>query len=233
MEPSRERVAWASAALTAGGPRVSGRPWCGRCAMLLGATGAGIALISKGEAGGVLCASGPLADAAEELQFLLGEGPGFSAAEAGRPVLEPDLANPLELRWPSYRDQALAYGVGAEFSFPLRAGTVSIGALDVYQEHAGELTDEQHANALAVAAVTTRVVLATQSQAAGGELALPLDGVAGARAHLHQAAGVVAAQADMTADDAMLVLRAYAFAHELGLDSVARSVIERRLRFDA
>jgi hypothetical protein len=201
--------------------------------MLLGVSGAGIALISEGSAGGVLCASSPMADAAEELQFVLAEGPGFSAAEWGQPVLEPDLANPLELRWPSFRDQAVGYGVAAEFSFPLRAGNVSIGALDVYQDRAGDLSDEQLANALAVAAVTTRVVLAAQSNAPSGEQALPLDGVAGARAHLHQAAGIVAAQAELSADDAALILRAYAFAHDVGLDSVARSVIERRLRFDA
>ena len=232
MEPTQERIAWASSALASDGS-VSARPWCGRCAMLLGVSGAGIALISNGAAGGVLCASGPMANAVEELQFLLGEGPGFTAAEWGRPVLEPDLANPLELRWPSFSDEAVGYGVAAEFSFPLRAGNVSIGVLDVYQELPGNLTDEQHANALAVADVTTRVVLTTQSKAVSGELALPLDGVAGARAHQHQAAGIVAAQAEIRADDAMLILRAYAFAHDLGLDAVARSVIERRLRFDA
>jgi hypothetical protein len=232
-EPTEERIAWASAALAGNPASASARSWCSRCALLLGAGGAGIALISRGSAGGVLCASGPMADAAEALQFMLGEGPGFSAAEWGEPVLEPDLANPLELRWPSFRDGAVQYGVGAEFSFPLRAGNLSIGALDLYQEGVGELTDEQHANALAVAVVTTRIVLAAQARADGDDLALPLDAVAGARAHVDQAAGIVAAQADLTTDDALLMLRAYAFAHELALDAVARSVIARSLRFDA
>jgi hypothetical protein len=233
VEPTLRRIEWASAALTISSGIAPTRPWCARCALLLGANAAAISLLGAGSSGGVLCASTPMAGAAEELQLMLGEGPGVSAVEAGEPILVPDLANPLSLRWPSYRTQAAEFGVGAEFSFPLRAGNVSIGVLDLYQEEPGPLSDEQHDNALAVAAVTTKLVLTTQSSAWDGELALPLDGVAGARSHIHQASGIVAAQADLTADDAMVILRAYSYAHDKTLDAVARAVIERRVRFDA
>ncbi|WIB11698.1 ANTAR domain-containing protein [Curtobacterium sp. MCPF17_052] len=49
--------------------------------------------------------------------------------------------------------------------------------------------------------------------------------------HVHQATGMVVAQLDLTAEDALLVLRARAFADGLPLHAVAQGVIERRIDF--
>jgi ANTAR domain len=43
-------------------------------------------------------------------------------------VAEPDLADPVSRRWPAFTRSALKAGVRAVFGFPLRAGTVRLGA---------------------------------------------------------------------------------------------------------
>ena len=43
---------------------------------------------------------------------------------------------------------------------------------------------------------------------------------------------MIMAQLNCTIDEAMARLRAYAFAHDLPLQDVARQVVDRKLRFD-
>jgi hypothetical protein len=43
-------------------------------------------------------------------------------------VAEPDLADPVTRRWPVFSPAALQAGARAVFGFPLRVGTVRLGA---------------------------------------------------------------------------------------------------------
>jgi hypothetical protein len=52
------------------------------------------------------------------------------------------------------------------------------------------------------------------------------------RREIHQATGMVLAQSGATAAESLLLLRAYAFAHDLTLKETAAAVLERRLSFD-
>ncbi len=230
MEDESGRMFRVARVLTGSDPLVADT-LCARCVPLLRVTGVGISLMTTGPPRGVVCASSPIARAVEELQYVLGEGPCVAAARSGEPVLVPDLGDPGNA-WPTFCEGAVALGVQAEFSFPLRVGPVSIGVLDLHQGLPGPLSDQQIADALAAAAVTTRLVLAAQAQAASGQLAQPLEGMVRERVPFHQASGVVAAQLDIAADDAAAVLRAHAFAHDLALNDVANEVILQRLRFD-
>ncbi len=63
-------------------------------------------------------------------------------------VAEPDLARPVTRRWPAFTPPVLRAGVRAVFGFPLRIGTVRLGALDFYRDWSGPLSGEQHADAL-------------------------------------------------------------------------------------
>ena len=49
---------------------------------------------------------------------------------------------------------------------------------------------------------------------------------------VHQASGMVAAQLGVSVGEALLRLRAFAFAHDRLITEVAQEVVERRLRFD-
>lgn len=172
-----------------------------------------------------------MTEAVEEIQYALGEGPCVDAFHEQAAVLIPDLANPELTRWPGFREGALAAGACAAFGFPLRIGGVCIGALNLYHDRAGALSAEQSADARALAHVATRAVLGWQS-AAAPSVPWQLEQVPVHRAVVHQAAGMVAVQAGVPVDDALALLRAYAFAEGRRLGDVAGDVTSRRLRFD-
>jgi hypothetical protein len=169
----------------------------------------------------------------EELQYTLGEGPGLDAYCQDRPVLEPDLADPATPRWFGFAGPAVEAGVRAVFGFPLQVGSVRLGALNLYCDRPGPLSDEQYADALVMADVAARAVLVMQAGAPPGALAAELEAGADFQYVVHQAAGMVSAQLDASVGQALIRLRAYAFGHDRRLVHVAQDVVSRRLRFDA
>jgi hypothetical protein len=168
----------------------------------------------------------------EDLQYELGEGPCVDAYQMDVPVLEPDLASPITPRWPAFCEPALAAGVRAVFGFPLQVGAVRLGAMNLYNDHAGPLTGEQHADALVMADVAAQSVLVLQAHAPPGQLAAELEAGADFQYHVHQAAGMVAVQLGRSVSHALIRLRAYAFGNGRPLSDVARDVIARTLRFE-
>jgi GAF domain-containing protein len=209
------------------------RRLCEVCSEVTAMTGAGIMLMSGDVPQGSVCTTDRVSDLIEQLQFDLGEGPCVDAHNQDRPILEPDLAHPAVPRWLAFREPALEAGVRAVFGFPLQVGAVRLGALNLYRDESGPLTDDQHADALVMADVAAQAVLVLQADAPPGQLAVELE--AGADFHyvVHQAAGMVAAQLEVSVGQALIRMRAYAFGRDRRLADVADDVVSRRLRFDA
>jgi GAF domain-containing protein len=195
-------------------------------------TGAGIMLMSGDVPRGSVCTTNTVSDVIEQLQYGLGEGPCVDAYHQDRPVLEPDLDEPSTPRWLAFTGPAVEAGVRAIFGFPLHVGAVRLGALNLYRDRPGPLTDEQHADALVVADVAAQALLVLQAEAPPGKLATELE--AGADFHyvVHQASGMVAAQLEVSVGQALIRLRAYAFGNDRPLTKVAQDVAARTLRFD-
>jgi hypothetical protein len=179
-----------------------------------------------------VCSSNETSAVIEELQFTMGEGPCVDAYHQDRPVLEPDLADPQMPRWMGFTRSALEAGARAVFGFPMQVGAVRLGALNLYCDQPGALTEDQHADALVMAGVAAREVLALQAQAPPGALAAELEAGGNFRFVVHQATGMIAAQLDVGVAEAMIRLRAYAFANGRLLRDVADDVVARRVRFD-
>jgi hypothetical protein len=179
---------------------------------------------------GSLCTSNAVSQLIEELQYTLGEGPCVDAYRQDRVVAEPDLADPVTRRWPAFTPPALEAGVRAVFGFPMRVGTVRLGALNLYRDGSGPLGDGQHADALVVADVAARWVLEAQAGAPPGAVAQEL--VTGADFHfvVHNAAGIASVQQGISVTEALIRLRAHAFSHGRLLADVAEDVVARRLR---
>jgi hypothetical protein len=122
--------------------------------------------------------------------------------------------------------------VRAAFGFPLLVGTICVGALDLYHDEPGDLNADQFADAEVVAHVATRTVLGWQAVAEANTLAWQLEQVPLHRAAVHQAAGMVSVQARVSVDDAMALIRAYAFAEGQAVGTIAADVVAGSLRFD-
>ncbi len=126
---------------------------CVASAAAIGVSGAGVILMSGGRALGNVCVSDSMTGAVEEVQYTLGEGPCVDAFHTRAPVLAPDLSHPDGDRWAGFRIGAEKAGVRAVFGFPLLIGTVCFGALNLYNVRPGSLSDDQFADALAMAHV--------------------------------------------------------------------------------
>ena len=206
---------------------------CEVSAEVTGATGAGIMLMSGDIPRGSVCATDTVSALIEQLQFELGEGPCVDAYNQDRPVLEPDLADPAAPRWLAFTEPAVDAGARAVFGFPLQVGAARLGALNLYRDTPGALTDDQHSDALLLASITAHALLLLQADAPAGTVAAELEANADFQYVVHQASGMVAAQLDVTVAQALIRLRGHAFGNDRSLTDIARDVVDRRLRFDA
>jgi GAF domain-containing protein len=143
------------------------------------------------------------------------------------------MARPASPRWLAFSGPALDAGVRSVFGFPLHVGAVRLGALNLYGDRPGSLTDEQRADALVVADIAAQAILTLQANAPPGKLAAELEAGADFRYVVHQASGMVAAQLDVSVGQALIRLRAYAFGNDRSLTEVAQAVVARALRFGA
>ncbi len=207
-------------------------PRSGLCAAVvdvLAVSGAGITVMGDGQAGPVCVSSRRMAEL-EDLQFTMGEGPCQDAFRSGRPVHAPSFDLSVIARWPSFVDQAQECGVGAVFAYPLAANGVKIGVLTLYQDDEGELSAAQHDDSMALVEVLTETVLSLQDAAPEGALAAGLEDAVTYRAEIHQASGMVSIQLGIPATEALLRIRAYAFANDQPVGNVAADIVARRLR---
>jgi len=203
---------------------------CSACVDVLDVDGAGIMLMTQGEHHGTLGASNAVMAIVEELQFTLGEGPCIDAFETTAPVLEPDLDDPADVRWPAFTGPAVHAGVRAVFGFPLLTETDRLGTLDLYLGEPGPLDAGQIDDAVVLASVISHTVLALQAGAEPGELGTSLDASLDRRAVVHQASGMVSAQLDIDVAEALVRIRAHAYTANRPVDAVARAIVTRHLR---
>jgi GAF domain len=218
------------AELSDGGDSWSSARLCVACPGIVEVDGAGVMLMSGDIPRGSLCTSNEVSHLIEELQYTLGEGPCVDAHQQGRVVAEPDLAEPVTGRWLAFSPPAVQAGVRAVFGFPLRVGTVRLGALNLYRTRPGPLDADQHANALVIADVAARWVLEAQAGAPSDTVAEALEIGADFHFVVHNAAGIVSVQQGISVTEALIRLRAFAFSSDRLLADVAQDVVDRKLR---
>jgi hypothetical protein len=204
---------------------------CQRSADVLAMGGATIVLLADGAS--AIAGSNERATALADLQFSFGEGPSIDAAADDAPISASDVAGDIDrARWPQLAPAAAALGVGALFAFPMRVGAIRLGVLCFDRTSAGYLDIEEFRDGLIVTDVATDLVLDDQAGVAGTDLSLPMAAAASARAVVHQASGMIAVQLGGSIRDALVSLRAHAYAQDQPIDVVAALVVNRHLRFE-
>jgi GAF domain-containing protein len=224
-----ERLPRILAELTAGGGRSPAR-LCQVSTDVIGMSGAGIMLMCGDVPQGSVCTTDEVSALIEDLQYTLGEGPCVDAFHHDRVVLEPDLADPATPRWFGFTPPAVEAGVRAVVGFPMRVGSVRLGAVNLYRDRPGPLSNDQHADGLVMADLAARWVIDAQAEAPPGALAEEVEVGADFHFVVQNAAGMVAAQLGVSVTEALIRLRAYAFSHDRPLDDIARNVVAHTLR---
>lgn len=207
---------------------------CRACVKLLPDV-SGLSLSVQGDDGAdtgvVFCASDDVAARLAEIQFTLGEGPCTEAVRLRAPVFATDLTRaPDNRRWPLFCFQAANAGAQAVFSLPLAGNGRPLGTLDLYKNTAGSLSSDHVRTSLLVADAMTHAVTAlghTSSDPQG--VVTWLEGVESDREEIHQATGMIMMHLGVTAEEAVLRLRARAFAQGRTSTEIARAVIDRTL----
>ena len=221
--------AWIASAHDGDAP-VSIAALCRAAVLRLGVDGASVTAVSGPVAREPVCASDEVSARLEEFQFTTGEGPGADDFRLGSPMLIPEL-DLVVARWPGFVPAAIAAGARAVFSFPLQAGVIQVGVLSLYRARPGPLGAEDLADALVFADIALQLLLDASSGITGSPGYQCLEGVAGARAEVHQATGMISVQLGVSLEEAFVRLRAHAFASGTALGDVAGEVVRRRLRF--
>ncbi|WP_394619617.1 GAF and ANTAR domain-containing protein [Lentzea sp. JNUCC 0626] len=198
------------------------------CVDVLPVDGASVSVLSGPRERETLYATDELAARIEDVQFGLGEGPCFEAFASRRPVLVPDLAQASAVEWPVFASTLATLPVGAIFAFPLQAGAIGVGAVDLYRRRPGWLSGDELAVALEVVDLMTAVLLGlllgdTEDTDGARDVLSP------GREQVHQATGMLIAAFTISADEALARLRGYAFVRDRPLDEVAHDIVTRRL----
>lgn len=211
---------------------------CHQSARATSVDGGSVALATAPAARVVLSATDHVAVALEELQIALGEGPYVDAVSSVVPVLAPDLGDPstkAAARWPFFAREAKALDVAALFAFPIRVSAVPVATFGLYRRSPGALTTLHLGTALTAAEGIAETLLDNQTWAElppGKPPKQPsTEPLIASTALVHQAAGMVMLQLDGTIEEALVLLRATAFAESTALGDLAREVVTRRRRF--
>lgn len=207
---------------------------CEEVAERVGADGAALAVMSPPYTRVLVGSTGPATAAVHDAQYVTGEGPCVEAFTSGRLVLVDDL-DERRTDWPAFAPTSVALGIVATFAFPVQIGGIRLGVLEVHRGHRGPLSDASLSTALRFVDVAAHVLL--QGREGPGAVAgsVPrggpaLDVLDVAAPEVHQATGMVSVQAQVPLDQALLLLRARAFAEGRPLREVALDVVARRTR---
>lgn len=172
-----------------------------------------------------VCSTDPLAARLDEVQLDFGEGPCWQASDTRTPVLIPDLRSPAAARWSVLQAAVASRQVQSAYAFPLSVGSLSIGAVDLYasQVHALSEADISTASNMAdnVAIHVLNHALARVNE--------PPETGSSSRRVVHQATGMVIAQLKVSAEDALLIIRAHAFASDRSVRDASADIVARRL----
>ena len=208
---------------------------CLACVALMDVDGAAVSLIDGGSTRGTFGSSGELSRRLDEFQFTFGEGPCLDAVAGRHPVLVDDLRGTGGRRWPVFAGKALEAGICAVFALPIAVASISVGALDLFRADAGPLTADGLGGALWAAELAALPLfdLMTAPDLDAQRYTESMDGwdqlASLQRVEVYQATGMLIGHLNVDGAEALVRLRAYAFAHGQTASEVARAIVERRI----
>lgn len=210
---------------------------CLACVDLLGVDAAAISLVFDGASTATLGVSSSSARMYDEVQFIVGEGPCLESVSSRQPVFAPDLADVTESRWPAYVPAMLAHRIRSVHAMPVVLAGEYVGSLDLFSVRPGQLRGRQVAGALAAATLAEMPLLDLIADDLRASFADP-DSDSWSELHqltrveVSQATGMLVQQLDVEPAEALVRLRAHAYANNRTATEVARDILDGALHLD-
>ncbi|MEU4393881.1 ANTAR domain-containing protein [Kribbella sp. NPDC023855] len=212
------------AAANATHPNLAGR-LCTASRLILGADGAAITVENTTANRTTLSTTDAVMARLVDLQDVTGQGPCLDAFRYSTHFTLA-LNDQPNLRWPEFARSAWqAVGGLNMYSFPMRPSGRTLGVVSTYFTEGRELPEPNDTAQFLADAVGAALLQDPAAKGFGSE------GPWASRAQVHHACGMVTAQLRLSADDALAILRAHAYAHNITLAETARQVVERELDF--
>lgn len=208
------------------------------CVRVLPVAGAGLSALAHPDLRLPIGSSDEVASYVERLQFTHGEGPCLHAYATGQPQLI--TAGELRRRWPElHRDLTSVTPFRAVASLPLREGFTRIGALDLYLPEPDGLPLAELGDAITVAQCVSTALVAARLFTVAAQQADPFHPPHGThsapmagRVQVWKAMGLMNVRLQMTAPDALALLRAHAYATDRLVDDLAHDILSDRVSLD-
>ncbi|MFC0430736.1 GAF and ANTAR domain-containing protein [Kutzneria buriramensis] len=201
---------------------------CRAGAAALGVAGVSLCTIGDLGLGEPVYATDAVSERAIELEITVGTGPGMQALRNGNVVMSADLDSSTSLhQWPALVPMLSALGVCAVFAFPLTAGEITVGVLELYRAGPGALPMAAMADGQLFADYAMALLLDSDYWRPGSDVEDVLAGTLPEQwRRVNLATCVIAAQLGIGATQAYQRLRAYAFTVDCQLRQVADAVLE-------
>lgn len=179
-----------------------------------GTSSAAVTLVDAGQNQLAVAVSDVQSRAAQELEFLLSDGPTRDAASACRPLRVSGRA--IEARWPGYGAALIPLGIASVIALPLESQGSCIGVLTVFDPRPTPIEPTDLAE---IAAALNLIVLV------GPDADASLYGEIDFRATVLYAADMLSTQLGRPVTDALALIKARAFAEETSSEAIARQIV--------
>jgi hypothetical protein len=170
-----------------------------------------------------IASSDGYANMLDKLQYRLDQGPCLSTLQTGEVVL--DDGTDAGERWPLYRMQGEAAGLGVSLSVPVSHGAQVLAALNLYSHTPRSFTPDERARARGFADRAGGGVAIALKLARRTELTDDRQAALAGRAAIDQALGIIMGQRRCSADEAFAVLRDVSQTGNIKLGDVAARLI--------
>lgn len=197
----------------------------------VGARGVTVTFFGANEAQTLAAASDPAAKAAQDLEFMLGEGPTRETARSAEPLAVSGSA--LCERWPLFGPAVMRLGVRLVAALPMEPTGSPFGSLGTLTllDPRPEATEDLELLHAAAGALTPLAVPPGFTAGAAADTGWPaVIAQADLRPVVHQATGFLSAQRECAPADALALIRAHAFTHDRTVEAVAADIVDRTLR---
>lgn len=196
-----------------------------RTVELLDVDAAGLMLADQRGQLRVVAASTESARLVEVFELQNSEGPCLDCFRTGKPEVNLDAAQ-MEARWPIFWAEATHLGFQSAHALPMRLREEVIGAMSLFGNTTALLTADDVAVGQAMADIATIGLLQERAGQEKSVLAEQLQTALNSRVMIEQAKGVAAERAQITPDQAFVVIRAHARDENRHLTAVAAGLLD-------
>jgi transcriptional regulator with GAF, ATPase, and Fis domain len=198
------------------------------CKDLLDVTEVGLVLSDPRGELHVMAATTESAGHLEALQLRTGEGPCIDAFHSMSAVIVVDVERMTQ--WPTFREVALLEGYRGVHAVPLKVGRLPLGAMNLFSTKPGDLNEVDAKAAQALADIASIGIVTNRVHARQELVQQQLESALESRVVIEQAKGVVSEQRGISTEEAFARIRAYARNGGLRLQTVAKQIVESKLR---